>query len=174
MDKAAGCIVSGLVLWSVMAAGAAQELPPGGGPIPELRRGANGQIEVVRPSAPSHREPSRERPAPAASTAKPQPSEVRRNEAPPPSRPAQPVITVTPTTPRVPDTTPPGAVVASYSVTMSDGSSFAGTVRFAAPNFDANRVFALAGNKIIVNPDGPGLGRRAATGTYRITLETVP
>jgi hypothetical protein len=30
-----------------IAAGAGQELPAGGGPIPRLRRGANGQIEVV-------------------------------------------------------------------------------------------------------------------------------
>ena len=81
---------------------------------------------------------------------------------------------VTPTTPRVPDTTPLGGVVASYSVAMSDGSPFTGSVRFAAPNYDAKRIFAIAGDKIIVNPNGPGLDRHGATGTYRITLETVP
>jgi hypothetical protein len=64
--------------------------------------------------------------------------------------------------------------VASYSVAMSDGSPFTGTVRFAAPNFDANRIFAISGDKLIVNPNGPGLSRHATTSTYRITLETVP
>ena len=175
MAKAAAWIASGVVLWSAMAAGAAQELPAGGGSIPELRRGAGGQIEVMRPNRPAHQpEQSREKPAPAAGAANPRPPEIRRNGVAPPGRPPQPVITVTPTTPRVPDTTPLGGIVASYSVTMSDGSPFSGTVRFAPPNFDAKRVFALAGDKIIVNPDGPGLGRRAAVSTYRITLETVP
>jgi hypothetical protein len=90
----------------------------------------------------------------------------------PPAAP-QPVITITPTTPEVPDMTPLGAVVATYAVAMSDGSPFSGTVRFAAPFFDAGGIFALSGNNIIVNPNGPGIGPNITTMTDRITLETV-
>src|SRR5271156_1435589 len=38
---------------------AAQQLPPVSGPMPEVRRGANGQIEVITPT------PQRSAPAPA-------------------------------------------------------------------------------------------------------------
>jgi hypothetical protein len=89
-------------------------------------------------------------------------------------QPPQPVITVIPNTPRIPDTTPLGAVVASYSVSMRDGSPFTGTVRFAAPHYDSGKKFALSGDKIIVNPNGPGLGPNKTTVTYHVTLETIP
>jgi hypothetical protein len=87
-----------------------------------------------------------------------------------PSPPA-PAITVTPSNPTIPDTTPLGAVVATFAVTMSDGSPFTGTVGFGAPNYDAGGVFAIAGNNIIVNPSGPGVGPNTATLTDQITLE---
>jgi hypothetical protein len=87
--------------------------------------------------------------------------------------PAQPVITVTPNTPDVPDTTPLGAVVATYTVTMSDGSPFSGTVRFGAPFYDGGGIFALTGKNIIVNPTGPGVGPNTATITDHITLEAI-
>jgi hypothetical protein len=57
---------------------------------------------------------------------------------------------------------------------MSDGSPFAGTVRFAAPHYDSKQMFALSGDKIIVNPNGPGLRSTKRSATYTITLETVP
>jgi hypothetical protein len=56
---------------------------------------------------------------------------------------------------------------------MSDGSPFTGTVRFGPPHYDGKKAFALSGDKIIVNPGGPGLGA-AGAGTRRITLEAVP
>jgi hypothetical protein len=84
------------------------------------------------------------------------------------------VITVAPASPRIPDTTPRGAVVATYSVRMSDGSPFTGTVRFGAPYYDGGGVFALSGNKVIVNAGGPGLGRDRRTITKHITLEATP
>jgi hypothetical protein len=52
--------------------------------------------------------------------------------APPPPSPPTVIITVTPNTPQIPDTTSAGAVVATYTVTMSDGSPFVGTVGFGA------------------------------------------
>jgi hypothetical protein len=87
---------------------------------------------------------------------------------------AQPVITVTPNIPEIPDTTPLGGVVATYAVTMSDGSPFTGSVRFGAPFFDAGGVFALSSNRIIVNPVGPGVGSNMGTITDHITLEAIP
>jgi hypothetical protein len=47
---------------------------------------------------------------------------------------AVPTITAAPNAPEVPDTTPLGAVVATYSVVMSDGSPLTGTVRLARPS----------------------------------------
>ncbi len=94
-----------------------------------------------------------------------------RGTTPPP--PPQPVITVAPNSPEVPDTTSLGAVVASYTVVMSDGSPFTGTVGFGAPFFDGGGVFALSGNNIIVNPAGPGLGPNMTSITDHITLEAI-
>ena len=81
---------------------------------------------------------------------------------------------IEPQAPKVPDTTPRGAVVATYEVRMSDGSRFTGTVRFGPPHYDGKGMFALSGNRIIVNPKGPGLGPNNATTTRYFTLETVP
>jgi hypothetical protein len=91
-----------------------------------------------------------------------------------PPGPAQPVIIVAPVTPHMPDTSSRGAVVATYSVTMSDGSPFTGIVRFGAPYYDGGGVFALSDNKIIVNPDGPGVGPNRTTVTKHVTLEAIP
>ncbi|MBV8507011.1 MAG: hypothetical protein JOZ11_14535 [Alphaproteobacteria bacterium] len=92
---------------------------------------------------------------------------------PPPPAPAA-VITVTPNTPQVPDTASVGSVVATYTVTMSDGSPFVGTIGFGPPNFDAGGIFALTGSQtsgnIIVNPSGPGVGPNISTVTDHITL----
>jgi hypothetical protein len=159
------------------AAARAQELPSGGGQMPELRRGANGQIEVV-PTNPATRQ------APSRTSTAPAPPPLSRGGAPPPVRvaapppvpagPLRPVIEVRPNTPKVPDTAPGGTVVARYSVRMSDNSPFSGTVRFGPPHYDDNGRFALAGSNIIVNPNGPGIGPNKATITDHITLEAIP
>ena len=95
-------------------------------------------------------------------------------QAPPPPSPPAAVITVNPNTPQLPDTTPVGSVVATYAVTMSDGSPFVGTIGFGPPNFDAGGIFALTGSptsgNIIVNPQGPGVGPNLSTVTDHITL----
>src|SRR5690349_4335637 len=129
--SAVGAAVS--LLLADIAAGRAQELPSGGGPMPELRRGTGGRIEVA-PRNPAARQapPGRISTAPAAPP-------VSRGGAPPPVRvaapppvpagPPRPVIDVRPKTPRVPDTAPGGTIVARYSVRMSDNSPFTGTVR---------------------------------------------
>jgi hypothetical protein len=59
------------LLWADIAVSAAQGLPPGGGPVPPVWRGADGQIEIVPPNAAARPEigtarllqPSRPRPA---------------------------------------------------------------------------------------------------------------
>jgi hypothetical protein len=93
---------------------------------------------------------------------------------PPPPPPISPVITVTPNTPQLPDTTSRGAVVATYTVAMTDGSPFVGTIGFGPPNFDAGGIFALAGSptsgNVVVNPNGPGVGPNLSTVTDHITL----
>ena len=166
-----------LLFLADFAAARAQELPSGGGAMPELRRGANGQIEAVPTNPAARQRPGRASAAPAA------PPIIRggappavRVAIPPPVRagPLRPLIEVSPNTPRVPDTAPGGAVVARYSVRMSDNSPFTGTVRFGPPYYDDNGRFALAGSNIIVNPNGPGIGPKKATVTEHITLEAIP
>jgi hypothetical protein len=88
--------------------------------------------------------------------------------------PSQPVITVTPSAPTIPDTTPLGTVVATFSVAMSDGSPFSGTVGFGAPYYDAGGIFSISGSNIIVNPSGPGVGPNMSTITDHITLVAIP
>jgi hypothetical protein len=56
---------------------------------------------------------------------------------------------------------------------MSDGSPYTGTVNFGAPFFDAGGSFAISGNSIIVNPNGPGIGPNMSTITDHITLEAI-
>jgi hypothetical protein len=84
------------------------------------------------------------------------------------------VITVTPSTPTIPDTTPLGAVVAKFSAAMNDGSPFGGTVIFGAPYYDAGGIFSISGSNIIVNPSGPGIGPNMTTITDHITLVAIP
>ena len=100
--------------------------------------------------------------------------EVGTAAPPPPPPSVSPVITVTPNTPQLPDTTSRGAVVATYTVAMTDGSPFVGTIGFGPPNFDAGGIFALAGSptsgNVVVNPNGPGVGPNLSMVTDHITL----
>lgn len=172
-----------LALLANVAASGAQQLPSGGGLLPSLRRGANGQIEALPPDTPPGPLTGRPSKAPAAGAPNPTSPKVGREVAAPavqsPLRPVlpagpQPVITVTPRTPSVPDTTPRGTIVANYSVKMSDNSPFAGIVRFGPPYYDNNGIFALRGKNIIINPNGPGIGPNKTTITDHITLEAIP
>jgi hypothetical protein len=75
---------------------------------------------------------------------------------------AVPVLTITPTMPSIPSTTALGATVATITVTMSDGSTFIGTLTFGSPYFDDGGIYAISGSSspflLIVDPDGPGVG----------------
>jgi hypothetical protein len=168
--------IASALLWAAVAASAAQGLPLGSGPVPPVRRGADGQIEIAPPDPAARPPAGRHRAAPAAAAPKTAAPGISRESAAPANRgavppPPQPVITFMPSVPQLPDKTPRGAVVTTYSVKMSDGSPFTGTVRFGAPYYDGKGVFALSGNTIIVNPRGPGIGSNKTTVTDHITLE---
>jgi hypothetical protein len=66
-------------------------------------------------------------------------------------------IALSPANPTIPSTTPLGAVVATVSVTWSNGAPFAGTLSFGSPNSNGGGVYALSGNNLIINPSGPGV-----------------
>ena len=73
-------------------------------------------------------------------------------------------ISVNPSAPTIPNTTPLGAQVAQVAVTWSDGSPFTGTLSFGAPNYNDGGVYALdANNNLIINPSGPGVGPAGGT-----------
>jgi probable HAF family extracellular repeat protein len=118
--------VAAVLLWAEIAVSAAQGLPPGGS-IPPLRRGANGQVEIVPPNAAVRSRLSRRDAATGATARNPASTGVGPNEVgsvawgsgPPPPK---PVTSVTLAIPKVPDTTPREAIVTTYSVMMSDGS----------------------------------------------------
>jgi Domain of unknown function (DUF4082) len=74
-----------------------------------------------------------------------------------------PVLSLTfdPPNPSIPDTTPKGATVATILPTWSDGQPFTGTISIG--DSDPAGVFAISGNSLIIDPQGPGVG--AAGGT---------
>jgi hypothetical protein len=85
-----GGAISVALVWADIAASAAQQLPSGGGPIPSVRRGADGKIEVVRPSA---------KPPPAVTSPN---ANARPVTSPPGATPSDGASTFTrPSTPRV-------------------------------------------------------------------------
>jgi len=67
-------------------------------------------------------------------------------------------VVLNPVNPTIPSTTPLGTVVATVTVTWSDGSPFTGTLSFGPPNNNGGGVYALSGNNLIINPSGPGVG----------------
>jgi hypothetical protein len=67
-------------------------------------------------------------------------------------------IALNPPSPTIPSTTPLGAVVATVTVTWSNGAPFTGTLSFGPPNSNGGGVYALSGNNLIVSPSGPGVG----------------
>ena len=75
------------------------------------------------------------------------------------------VMSVNPPSLRIPPDAPPGTVVATITVAWSDGTPFTGTLGFAPPYSDDGGIFAISGDKLIINPAGPGA--LALNGTTR-------
>jgi hypothetical protein len=67
-------------------------------------------------------------------------------------------LVVTPPEPSISPDTPLGTSLAMLQGTWSDGSPFTGYFEFVAPNYDCNSIYAISGNTLIVNPNGPGVG----------------
>lgn len=68
------------------------------------------------------------------------------------------VISFDPPMPSLPASAFTGTVVSTVHVVWTNGAPFTGTLGFGPPFFSDSSVFALSGNDVIVNPDGPGLG----------------
>jgi hypothetical protein len=79
------------------------------------------------------------------------------------------MLSFSPPNPSIPSDAPGGTVVATAVASWSDGSEFTGTYSFAQPYSNDGGVFALNGNQIIVNPNGPGLSEDANK-TQNITV----
>jgi hypothetical protein len=82
------------------------------------------------------------------------------------------MMSFNPPNPSIPSNAPPGAAVAVVDVTWSNGAPFTGNLKFAAPYGDDRGAFALSGNDIIINPNGPGVGAAGGT-TQNITINAV-
>lgn len=74
------------------------------------------------------------------------------------------------------DNTPLGTTVATFTVAMSDGSAFVGTVGFGAPNSDDGGRFIISGPgsgvgpyALVLNPSGPGLPASKSTENTTVT-----
>jgi hypothetical protein len=78
-------------------------------------------------------------------------------------------LSFSPSSPSVAYNAPGGTVVTTATASWSDGSPFTGTYSFSQPYSNDGGVFALNGNQIIVNPNGPGLSADANT-TQNITV----
>jgi hypothetical protein len=81
------------------------------------------------------------------------------------SMPRQLVISFNPPSPSILSDAPPGTVVAIITVAWSDGTPFTGTLGFAPPYSNDGGIFAISGDKLIINPEGPGAF--ALSGTMR-------
>jgi hypothetical protein len=67
-------------------------------------------------------------------------------------------LSLTPSNPTIPNSSPGGTVVAQINATWSDGSPFTGILGFGTPYFSDNGTFAISGNNLIIDPNGPGVG----------------
>jgi hypothetical protein len=72
-------------------------------------------------------------------------------------------LSIEPPNPSIPNTAPLGATVATIIATWSNGQPFTGTLGFGSPYSNGGGVFAINGNRLIVNPSGPGVGGAGGT-----------
>jgi hypothetical protein len=63
-----------------------------------------------------------------------------------------------------------GTAVTTVTATWSDGTAFMGSLSFGPPYSNDQGVFAISGNKVMINPSGPGLTGLANT-TQNITVQ---
>jgi hypothetical protein len=73
------------------------------------------------------------------------------------------IISFNPPNPSIPPNAAPGTVVATISASWSDGTPFAGALGFGPPYSNDGGIFAISGDKLIVNPEGPGVSALSRT-----------
>ena len=79
------------------------------------------------------------------------------------------MMSFSPASPSIQNTSPGGTVVATVNVTWSNGNQFTGKLSLASND---GGVFALSGNQVIVNPSGSGVSGDGGT-TQTITVQAV-
>jgi Domain of unknown function (DUF4082) len=79
------------------------------------------------------------------------------------------ILSFNPPKPSITSGAPLGSVVATIVASWSDGTPFTGTLSFAPPYSNNQGVFAISGNKLILNPAGPGV-LSDANATLNVTI----
>jgi hypothetical protein len=85
------------------------------------------------------------------------------------SGPAHLTLSFDPPSPSIAPSGPDGTVVATIIAAWSDGTPFTGTLGFGPPFYNDAGTFAISGNKVIINPTGPGISARGGT-TRNVTI----
>jgi hypothetical protein len=124
----------------------------------EERQASNYYVDVLFTLA----RPSR------LTAASPGPAAMPRPPPGPPPGPPVLSLSFIPPNPSVPKTARPGTVVARIIAHWSDGDPFRGTLAFGPPYWNDGGVFAITGDRLIVNPKGPGV--TAAAGAIHVTV----
>jgi hypothetical protein len=79
-------------------------------------------------------------------------------------------LSVVPTDPTIMETAPLGTQVASLTAGWSNGRPFKGASVFVPPYADDNKTFAISGDRLILNPAGPGVVGDAG-GVHCVTVQ---
>lgn len=85
------------------------------------------------------------------------------------STPPQLIASFDPPSPSIAPNSPRGTVVATITATWSDGTPFTGTLGFGPPYWNDGGIFAISGNKLIINPTGHGISALGGT-TRNVTI----
>jgi len=85
------------------------------------------------------------------------------------SAPARLTLSFDPSSPSIAASTPSDTVVATIIAAWSDGTPFTGNLGFGPPFYNDAGTFAISGNKLIINPAGPGISARGGT-TRNVTI----
>lgn len=85
------------------------------------------------------------------------------------SAPPHLTLSFNPPNPSITPNSSSGTVVTTITATWSDGTPFTGTLGFAPPFSDDAGTFAISGDKLIINPAGPGVSALGGT-TQSVTI----
>jgi hypothetical protein len=79
-------------------------------------------------------------------------------------------LTVEPPMPAILETAPLGTEVATLTAGWSNGRPFKGTFSFVPPYADDNKTFAISGDRLVLNPAGPGVNGDAGS-VHHVTVQ---